>query len=313
MRIPSNEQRELERTRYWNGQMIRSGDFRGQVATDSQLRWWHNRALHSAYGVALGLEASKYPKDGPLQGVELEPGVAYDCYGRGLILLRQHRVLLPPNPSNPITLLARYRETWDFPDPRQTKGVCLTCCEDSLAQEHPEFIWTAADPPPLTGGVALVRIKNGAGALTIDPKFDVLSSAPLAGPYLATGSTVPGSTQWNPWIAIKAGDQVPLGLQTDVDTSAAGFQQTPCYFAWLEGADELVTAGTIFTHIDYPRPDGFRFRIFLFTSTTADAVLLAVAPPPPTKPPQFYVCWLGCEPQSSIQCLKPEARKTCCS
>src|SRR5579864_1624026 len=57
MTITPEQQRELERTRYWQGQLLKSGDLNGQVSTDLQLRWWHNRALHNAYGVALGYES----------------------------------------------------------------------------------------------------------------------------------------------------------------------------------------------------------------------------------------------------------------
>src|SRR5262249_23851380 len=49
------EQRDLERLRYWQGQMLRSRDFRDQAAQQAELRWWHNRALHNAYGVVAGL------------------------------------------------------------------------------------------------------------------------------------------------------------------------------------------------------------------------------------------------------------------
>ncbi|HUD98458.1 MAG TPA: hypothetical protein VMR62_02720 [Bryobacteraceae bacterium] len=310
MRMPSDQQRQLERIRYWQGQNLRSADFRSQVATDLQLRWWHNRAMHSAYGVAFGYQSSPYPATGTLLGVDLGPGVAYDCFGRPLILPHQQRVQLPPKPpSSKITLLARYRENWDYPDPRQTDGVCISCCQDSLAAEHPEFVWTSNDPPDPRAGVALVRISVGATALTVDDDFEIVTSAPLAGPYLANGSTVPGSTPWSTW---RRG-QTPLGLQTDVDTSAAGFQQTPCYFAWLELSDPTYRAtGAIFTHITRIRPDGFRFRIL---ATTVSAVgLVALEVNERFAPPPYYVCWLGCESQAGVsRCLKPEVRKSCCS
>ncbi len=310
MRMPSDQQRQLERTRYWQGQMLRASDFRSQVATDLQLRWWHNRAMHSAYGVALGYESAPYPTTGTLLGVDLEPGVAYDCFGRGLILTHPQRVLLPPkSPASAITLLARYRENWDYPDPRQTAGVCISCCQDSLAAEHPEFVWTAGNPPDPRAGVALVRIAVGPTALTVDDNFEIVTSAPLAGPYLANGLTIPGSTLWRTW---RRG-QIPLGLQTDVDTSAAGFQQTPCYFAWLELSDPAYRAtGAIFTHITRIRPDGFRFRIL--TTTVSAAGLVALEVNERFAPPPYYVSWLGCEAQAGVsRCLKPEVRKSCCS
>src|SRR5579875_1933585 len=125
------EQRELERVRYWQGQLLRSRDFRVQMNTDSQLRAWHNRALHSAYGIALGYEITPLPDTGPLTGIRIEPGVAYDCFGRAIILVAEQVVLIPAAPSDgsgSMTLLLRYKEASRFPKPGETAGVCLTCC-----------------------------------------------------------------------------------------------------------------------------------------------------------------------------------------
>src|SRR5439155_6053236 len=49
--MASTEKRNLERVRYWQGQMLRSRDFNDIHATEEQRRWWHNRALHDAYGI----------------------------------------------------------------------------------------------------------------------------------------------------------------------------------------------------------------------------------------------------------------------
>src|ERR1035438_517824 len=52
------ERRELERLRYWQGQMLRSRDFRDDGAIEAQRRWWHNRALHAAFGINYGLQVA---------------------------------------------------------------------------------------------------------------------------------------------------------------------------------------------------------------------------------------------------------------
>ncbi len=311
MKMPSNQQRELERTRYWQGQMLRSGDFRGQAATDLSLRWWHNRALHNAYGVALGYAIAGDTGTGSLRGVILQPGVAYDVFGRALVLQRKHTVPLPSNVTAfPITLLVRYRETGDYPDRRQTEGVCLSCCREDLDEEQPEFVWTSADPPDPSYGVPLARVKPNSQRLPdLDLGFETILSAPLAGPYLAGGSTIPGATLWKPWKAIAR----VQALETVVDTSSAGFQRTPCYFASLEGADGLAAApNMVFTHIAFPRPDRFVFRILCPIGSLVGQIREIAAPPPPPLP-KFYVCWLGCEAQAVSHCLQPEVRKSCCS
>src|SRR6516225_2672470 len=54
--IPPPDARNLQRLRYWQGQMLRSRDFRDQLAIEGQLRCWHNRAMHNAFGVASGFK-----------------------------------------------------------------------------------------------------------------------------------------------------------------------------------------------------------------------------------------------------------------
>src|SRR5256885_15198605 len=89
--------REIERLEYWEGQLLRSGDFAAAQNADNQRRWWHNRALHNAYGVSLGLNVTQ-------EGDRLlvECGIAYDCEGRELIVPGAARVRLPrPRPATP--------------------------------------------------------------------------------------------------------------------------------------------------------------------------------------------------------------------
>jgi len=313
MPINSSDQRQLERTRYWQGQMFQSRDLQGQVATDLQLRWWHNRALHQAYGVALGYEATPLREGFLLHGFEFAPGVAYDCFGRALVLLRNQKVLLPDNPQRlPLTLVVRYSETADFPDPRLTDGACPTCCEDSMAEEHPEFVWTLADPPSPAMGVPLARViyNEKTHLAEVNTSFVLMTTEPLARPYLATGATLPGSTPWKLW---SAADRI-IGLETIVDTSSAGFSQTPCYFAWLANLDPValdLVGVAIFTHIAQVKPDKFHFRIII-GGQASDTYTIAIRRLGPLLLP-FNVCWLGCQSlASTTQCLNPEVAKSCC-
>ncbi len=308
----SSDQRQLERTRYWQGQMFQSRDLQGQVATDLQLRWWHNRALHQAYGVAFGYEAVPLQDGYILHGFEFAPGVAYDCFGRALVLLRHQKVLLPENPQRlPLTLVVRYRETADFPNPRLTDGVCPTCCEDSMAEEHPEFVWALADPSPAMG-VPLARvIYNEKTRLPeVNTSFVLMTTEPLARPYLAAGSTLPGSTPWKLW---STADRV-LGFETLVDTSSAGFSQTPCYFACLANLDPVALdlVGTaIFTHIADVKPNQFHFRIIVGGQSDDTFAIVTRRLGPISLP--FNVSWLGCQSLAATnQCLNQEVTNSCC-
>jgi hypothetical protein len=311
------EQRELERVRYWQGQLLRSGDFRIQINTDAQLRAWHNRALHSAYGIALGYEVTPVPDTGPITGIRIKPGVAYDCFGRAIILLAEQVVLIPRAPadgSGSISLLLRYKETLQFPKPGETSGVCLNCCA-SAAPESPDFVWKPSDQVTSTDGVLAARVTFDRGQAFLDSLFVTPASRPIAKPYLANGETIPGGTVWTAWKVGDAGNEITIGLQTVVDTSEAGFTRTPCYFAWLEGVDAnlagLGQASVIFSSIADPAPDHFTFRILVPAQAAAFEVRAAAVRRAPFL---AYVCWLGCESRGDLSlCLQPAAQKPCCS
>lgn len=315
MKASTNQKRTLERFRYWQGQMLRSSDFRGQMQTEAQLRWWHNRSLHNAFGVALGFDVA--PTTGLVLAAQVEPGVAYDCFGRALILLTQETVPVPAVASTAttsMTLVVHYRETAEYRKPRDTTGVCLTCCGDSEAREKPDFTWLPSESYTPRCGVALARVVYTKGVPRLDEQFIVLSTRPEARPYLANGSTIPGSTPWSSWQE----SGVELGLQTLVDTSTAGFTRIPCYFAWLEGLDPALAQASatpvIFTHIDTLSPVSFMFRVLVYIPQQAEVLLAARASALRRKRFPFYVCWLGCQSGGDTdQCLGSAVEKPCCS
>lgn len=310
--LATNSQ-ELERVRYWQGQMLRSGDFRRQLATDSQLRAWHNRSLHSAYGVALGLEASIVAETGATMGVQVQPGIAYDCFGRPLILATKRVVTLPANTTEnptPITLSVKYREDPELQNPRDAEGVCVSCGPSACAQ-FTEFTWQYSAPGIGIEGVPLARIIYNDGKAAFDSSFTLPGARPLAKPYLANGSTIPGGTPWQPWQVGTTGNEFSIGLQTVVDTSSAGFTQTPCYFAWLEGTDswfaQIEQSFPLFTSVSGALPGQFTFNVF------ASFEQFSILARRSFKWP-MYVCWLGCQPQGDWSlCLEPEKSRPCCS
>src|SRR5678815_1790192 len=95
----------MQRLKYWQGQKLLSRDFRDQTSYEAQLRWWHNRALHNAYGVSYGFAVTLIDTR-----VRIDCGVAYDCYGRELIL-QAPRELVLPEPADDfasVTLVASF-------------------------------------------------------------------------------------------------------------------------------------------------------------------------------------------------------------
>jgi hypothetical protein len=230
-----NNGTQLERIRYWQGQLLASGDLRSQMASVAELRRQHNRAVHGAYGIAIGLATGDIVSG----ALPVTCGLAYDCKGRELLAPVDHSVPLPSTPfAAPQLLLLSY---------------------DASAGES-VFSWQPQGSPSLMNGVAIARLlPSGAGPM-LDSAFRPTIARPMARPKIADGATVPGNTPWESW------DEggVSLGVQTVIDTSAAGFTSTPIYLA--EAVTDNATADFVpawFTSIADAAPDSFTVRLFM--------------------------------------------------
>lgn len=230
---------ELARVRYWQGQLLTAGDLSTQLAAEEELRRLHNRAVHEAYGVAVGLGAT-------LEGdvLKLECGAAYDCNGRSLLLRTERRIDLPADPATSTTLVLSR-------DPAQPDGVTLT--------------WKPREVVNPNAEIALARFSIDPDGLKLDPDFQPIVARPLARPRIATGETIKGQTPWG---------ENESGVEVFIDTSAAGFTRKPHYFAdVLVGNRSGVKEGTVdaekdfplawFASIADPSTQGFTFRLML--------------------------------------------------
>jgi hypothetical protein len=266
------ENRKLERVQYWQGQRLGSSDFLDIERVEAQRRWWHNRALHQAYGVYEGFCVSASPL-GIQSGVIVSPGVAYDVFGHELILERPQTVPLPTNVhtkgASTATLLIRYN-----PPPRDIEAarysdVCFTQTR-SFTSGTVDFVWKLTRFVEPCDGVPVGELSSGdgkygaaGGALRLITGFRPVKPQPVARPLLASGSTVSGNTAWTPWIY----QYLEIGVQTTVDTSAAGFTRVPCYFAWLTGpvwnSQTLQLVPAIFPSISNESVGSFTFSLWL--------------------------------------------------
>lgn len=355
---------DLERLRYRQGQMLRSQDFRDQIALEAQLRWWHNRALHNTFGVAAGLEVGL---DTQGQALIVCPGLAYDCFGRELILRHEQRLRIPPV-THRMTLLARYKETGGFPRKDELAAVCIPG-RSALLEEQPEFVWKASQAVDVRDGVPLAQIPYESavaleqipaevassealegtlrydgnkkqlifrGIMTRDQRDKLLElssdgsfqqavqdlytqsqisitvrqlARPEARPRLGSGATIPGGTSWQLWELATLQGTVTLGFQVKIDTSAAGFTEVPCYFAWLQGPlwnprDKQFLPAPL-EHIDAASISGFTFRLLMpampvfslgerggeVANDDFENRFLAFA-----QKQKLFVCWLGIQP-----------------
>jgi hypothetical protein len=320
VKVAGLEQTEIERLRYWQGQMLRSRDFRDSARTENQMRYWHNRALHNAYGVSFGLqiaEIRKNPTDPKsLIAVSVSRGVAYDCFGRELIVSNTRQVTIPPAPKDDprlpqpkkLVLIMRYRDTaTGCCSAGDLGGVCWPV--ENRPGIEPEFVWTRIEYGKTTEGVPLARvIYDNSGAVQLDDKFIPPKARPLARPFLASGETIPGNTPWEVWrVRTPKRVTVAVGMQTRIDTSTAGFTETPSYFAWLEGlwVEETGTYHPLFfTGITEASADGFIFRLLMppLDRPRGEAFNegFEVNFPILARRKNLYVCWLGSQAQRPV-------------
>lgn len=287
--------RELERLSHYPGQDLLARDLRDQAAVEDQLRWWHARALHAAYGVRAGLQALPVPGAPPLVA-EVLPGVAFDPYGRELILAGVRRLAAPDLEGDaaggtaPLLLVLRYRQA--------AAAGCAAGTDTAELAWLAEAAWRPAD------GVPLARLTAGPAGLAWDAAFLSPFAAPLARPRIASGATLAGGTAWVPWPGPPHSKQPELGLLVWVDTRAAGFTRPPCYFAWLAGSLAGATVppialvdfvGRTFLHGFYfhlrPRP------VPASTAAGSNAASPSFSDVWRLARQQLAVCWIGLQTQ----------------
>jgi hypothetical protein len=233
---------ELERVRYWQGQLLASGDLNTQLGVEQELRRLHNRSLHDAYGIAIGLEIELDELTGKIKlddadNVTLGCGLAYDCAGRELIVQSTRALPLPS--QLPMTLVISRAET-------SVDGIALS--------------WKATRDINTAREVAITRLILRPSGIDIDPTFRAVVSRPIARPRIATGQTIPGETTWQPW---KIGD-TEVGVKVEIDTSAAGFTLQPHYFAEVvPGSPTPDFIPAWFASVADPTPTGFTLQLML--------------------------------------------------
>ena len=162
----------------------------------------------------------------------------------------------------------------------------------------------------------------GAARTRFSPLITPPRRRPLARPLLATGSTVPGNTSWQPWDFTLPADPfhrqvippLEIGVQTTIDTSAAGFTEIPQYFAWLEGpiwnSRTLQLVPALLPSLANEALGSFTFRLVLMqiqpeivpeelVDSTSGAQLTVIQTADDfsdfAQQQGLYVSWLGCQ------------------
>jgi hypothetical protein len=234
---------ELERVRYWQGQLLASGDLETQLRVDEEMRRLHNRDVHQAYGIAIGLELETDQATPPNlildegANLHLGCGMAYDCAGRELILQSDRMIPLPS----------------EFP-------MSLVLSRDQASVDGVALRWKAPAKVNPNSEVVITTLIAGGMDPKVDPKFSEVVARPLARPRMATGQTIPGQTTWQLWKI----DETDIGVKVDIDTSAAGFTRPPHYFAEvIPGNPTKDFIPAWFASIAKPTTRGFTLQLML--------------------------------------------------
>lgn len=289
------EKRDLERVQYWQGQMLRSRDFRDNEAVEAQRRWWHNRAEHAAFGISRGLEAS--PADATVTAVLVQPGLAYDCFGRELILERARTIPVPLNSaSSSVVLVMSHLNTQDSDRSTATAEVCWT---DIHPFDSVEFFWKPKEAVRTENGVPIAQVVSTLTGREIDKKFFRSPTQADASPTVATGTTLRGKTPWQAELLGRISAGQIIEVRTRVNTSAGGFTSVPCYFAWLGGPLLDPRTGlflpVLFTSIRDEAAGSFTFAYWVFQAGQALQLAFVEGTKVPVPRPDLFVNWIGCQ------------------
>ncbi len=278
----------IERVRYWQGQTLRSRDFNDQLSHDASLRWWHNRAIHNTYGIVAGLRSGVHQEQ-----IVIAPGLAYDCFGRELLCLDRRSIAPPP----------------DEPDGPESWRLVLRAASSQLLTPTPlDFRWLpAAEPLSPDQGVILAVGSWTDGEFRLEGRRQQPSTRSLSRPRLGSGATVHGKTDWREWSVVGSfGRRSVSGVQVTVNTAAAGFKQTPCYFAFLRGDPWIRSGGSVLIGLERvveATPRSFVFSLWiqpLFRPLSTPSVAEAPAPLAQLGRRQWSVCWLGIEATRTV-------------
>jgi hypothetical protein len=297
---------DVERPLFFDGERLAAADLKAAQEYHQQMRWLHNRSLHS-WGIVLGLEVSATRGDRELK---VQSGFALDCLGRELILGEPAVMPVPPavganGQPEAFSLTISYQED-DRLDPSETEtGVCGTGGATRLPEVARLRIQSLRDTDPsiayrsgLDVVLASIRVQNC--KLAEPPSAAERRDAqPADRPYVATGLAAPPACRWN---ALQvAGDTV--GLQMAVDTSAAGFGSTPAYTAQVIGERRLADGGGVvdgLADVAGATPTGFTLRFLMPRSLQAGGTALNPAsvfvdPVAAIEGLGWSVAWVGIE------------------
>ena len=290
------------RLRNDTGQRLLARDLQDEHDIQTWRRAVHVAALHDTWGIAIGFAATL----GAGEAI-VGPGLAYDCFGREIVLSHDQHVPGPVRPPDgedsdeELVLIVRYNADLGA---RAARADAFPCTDlgDRPGREEPLFAWRQRGEVRLGLEVPVLAARptsEGLTGLDLGPRRYARA---LTRPHIAAGATE-ATQSWEPWEEF--GGEWRPGLQTRVVTIDAGFVGQPYYLATLRAAPKIFAAigqNLLFTSIVNPGPDGFTFRVAQGRRANTDLA------PPTINTATLRVDWIGVEPVSGcVPLAHPQA------
>jgi hypothetical protein len=273
----------FDRVTYRNGQRLTARDLGDDMRRDAHLRWLHVRYLHDTWGITLGLKVQKSTNDE--HAVVVGPGCAVDDRGRDILLAAGISVPLPDvSGPEPFVLVLTYLEDSAF---RGRSNLAMLCFGQGidLRHERPNVTWVRPDDVQFGWQIPLVKVVVANGAIQGSLDLRVRrNTRRLVRPHMGMGATEPGRSGWRPWQPTVLTNS---GIEVVVDTSEAGFLETPYYFALLTGKGAVESLG----FVTQATPSSFTYG-YVIGATGIDA---GVSDAGAAETNEWTVSWLGLE------------------
>ncbi|SEB02594.1 MULTISPECIES: hypothetical protein [unclassified Mycobacterium] len=255
---------KLIRPAFFDGQALTATDLNAVQTYHRDLLWLHQKTMHGS-GIASGLSVTARKGD---KVVSVAAGYAIDTSGRSIISDTTKIVDIPQAVSGPAGQAVEYYLTIAYsPDSDLAPSVRGGACNTSGAvwrAEQPSLKWKV--PEDAAQDVVLCGIKVFDCKLSEPLDLSLRRSAlPDKQPFVFAGWSAAEKSKWEIWQ--ENGNR--FGLKAAVDTSEAGFVNTPKYQAMVVGErttwniDGMQGAVDGHVQVDSATADGFRLTMTL--------------------------------------------------
>jgi hypothetical protein len=224
----------INRPAFFDGQALTAEDLNAVVAYHRELLWLHQRGLHGS-GIVSGLVVTGAKGD---KSVTVGPGYAVDTDGRSIVLDAAQVLDIPSAVASPAgDAVPFYLRIAYSDDDQLTAAARSGVCGSNGAVRRIDVPQLDFPDPSTTTAQDIVLCAITVLNCKLNQPVDLTvrrSALPERQPYVYAGQTQPSKKPWDLTYA-EAAKQNLVGLKVTVDTSEAGFVNTPIYQAVVVG------------------------------------------------------------------------------